>query len=161
MEGVSSYRDPVDPESVHFPGSFASRFLLIVVDFVCILTIITVFLVGAGWTEWRDIALVLTIVVVTVAMWPRRICVDDMGVAQFTLFGRRRRFIQHGEMGQVVYSPELPLLARVLPRGVVKSKIIVPSASGSVRIVHTPLHSDRERFLSELRRRGADVEEID
>lgn len=158
---VSSYRDRLDPEVVHFPGSFASRTLLAVVAFLCVATVPVILMFGYGWLNWVHAGLVVILLAVIVGTWPRRICIDDVAVSQFTLFGKRHHFIRHEDMAPVVFTPELRTLAWMTPRRASWTNVVMRSTLENKRIVHTPRHSDRDRFLSELHRRGATIEEID
>ena len=154
MAIVSSYRDIANPDAVHFPGSFGSRTRLSVAALACLFTILAVHFSGQR-SLWQE-GLLLAVALGVAAAWPRRITIDQYGVQRRRLF-RRPVFIRHEDLAPAEISTEVPFLRHIPGLGSQGETILLRSRSTPKRIVHTPRHSDRDRFLNELRRHGADL----
>ena len=154
MAIVSSYRDIANPDAVHFPGSFASRTRLSVAALACLVTILAVHFSGQR-SLWQE-GLLLAVALVVAVAWPRRITVDQYGVHRVR-FLRRPVFIRHQDLAPAQHSTELPFLRRIPGLGSQGATVLLRSRTSRKRIVHTPRHADRDRFLGELRRHGADL----
>lgn len=151
---VSSYRDPQNPELVHFPGTIASFSVLGACAAVC-LFIVAVLVVGSA--DWvRNIFGPLTCVVLAAVYraWPRRITLGERGAWQCNIAGRKSFMIPWTEMAPPRADVELGWLSSTPREGFAANRtVVLASLSQPRRVVLTPRHSGHDHFLKLVRSR--------
>lgn len=147
---MASYRDQFNPEALHFPGSFASRCFLACAIFFCGCLIIGLVAIGTALDRTLNITLVTLVILLCIAAWPKEILLDQAGVTQRNLLGRR--LLNWHDAGRVEIVSEflLPLRRASLTTATLR----VTSKDGRRRVLHTPRHDDRHRFAFEIQRHG-------
>lgn len=149
---VSSYRDLSNPEAIHFPGSFAARTFLIVMILLCGGAVIGVWLTSSGARALLETLPLLLMLALVGRAWPRRITTDQYGVQRANLLGLRSVSIHWDELAPLQMRREL----RFASNSLLDAKtVVLRDTQGTKRIVHTPRHADRDRFVNELRKHGA------
>jgi hypothetical protein len=151
---VSSYRDPQNPELVHFPGTLASFSVLGACAAVC-LFILAVLLAGSA--DWvRNIFGTLTCAVLAALCraWPRRITLGEKGAWQCNILGRKSIMIPWDGMAPPRVDVELGWLSSTPREGFAANRtVILASLSQPKRVVLTPRHSGHDHFLKLARSR--------
>lgn len=152
---MASYRDQYNPEALHFPGSFGSRCFLACAIFFCVCLILGLAVVGTALDRTLNIALVALTVLLCIVVWPKEILLDQAGITQRGLLGRRRLSWQDAGRAEIVSEYLLPLRHGALATETLR----VPSKDGRCWIRHTPRHDDRHRFAFEIQRHGVTLPE--
>ncbi len=156
MWGVSSYRDRRNPEVVHFPGSLRAIATLGLCGSLAAALFALAAATGPPAMRLGFGAPLLLVLIAIARMWPRRISLGELGVWQYGIFGRQKYMIAWDDMAPAQESVELRILSAQARTGFAANRtVVLHSASGQLRIVHTPRHSDRERFLLLARQRIA------
>jgi len=152
---VASYRDRYNPEALHFPGSFAAKSYLSGVVFCCICLIVGLALIGTTLDRMLNIPLLLAVIAVSVAAWPKEILLDQGGLTQ--RHGSERRLMEWSDVGQVLVTSEfrLPLRRESFPTLTLR----IVSKDGRHVVVQTPRHPDTHRFAFEIQRHGVKLPE--
>ncbi len=148
---MASFRDPLQPERVHFPGCWRTRILIGAGLFLLLLTGLL-----AWWFEDpgmrgqpEDWAMLLLAALWLLACWPREIVCGPAAVEQRQWLGLRKVRIRWDEEPRIEQTQEFGGVGRLL--GLAASAVAVAGPEGVIR--HTPRHADAERFLQECRRR--------
>jgi hypothetical protein len=152
---VSYYRDPRNPEAVHFPPqlhvSAANVFILLEI----ILTVILTLLYGRGQNVRADLAVAAACLAVLALYYPKEISTDETGVHAGGFLAIRKRLIRWKDVESV---RERAMVFGIPPFHTVflaNWVIEIRSASGQPPIRLTCRHSGRKAFLYELKRWGA------
>lgn len=156
---VSSYRDISNPEAIHFPGSFSARTFLIVMLLMVGAAIFGVWATSQGVQAVLETLALLLLAGLVAKVWPKRITTDQFGVQKANLLGFRSVSIAWTDLAPVETGSELSLVSRMAPGLLDAKTVVVRDALGTKRVVHTPRHSDRDRFLTELKKHGATLPE--
>jgi hypothetical protein len=95
---VSYYRDPLNPEAVHFPAQLhvAATYALILL--ALILTGVLTLIYDQGMKALTDLAELLACLAVLALYYPKTITTDEMGVRIGGLFGWRKRLIRWNDI---------------------------------------------------------------
>lgn len=150
---MSSYRDPRNPEVVHFPGTLtamATMGLLAIIT-LCILVLC---LLSGPWLErllWSIPPLLILAFIY--GYWPRKIVLGERGVWQYNMAGKQNYMIPWTDIAQAELTGELgssPQFAFARNQAV-----RLQSTQQNLVILHTPRHSDPERFLALAQKRIA------
>ncbi|MCL4794693.1 MAG: hypothetical protein KJZ84_09025 [Bryobacteraceae bacterium] len=153
---VSSYRDHRNPEVVQFPGTLGAIATLGFCGFAGTAVFALAVLTGPPPMRIGFGAPILLVLIAIARAWPRRISLGELGAWQYSIFGRQKFMIGWEEMDQAEEGVELPLLGRSPRTGFAANRtVVLSSGSRNLRIVHSPRHSDRERFLLLARQRIA------
>jgi len=148
---VASFRDPLQPELVRFPGLWRTRILAGAGLFFAALTAVL------GWwfasptapSSWKENTVLLGLALWLAACWPREIVCGPVAAEQRQWLGLRKVRIRWDEDPALERKQEFLGLGRWL--GLAASVIELSSPAGVIR--HTPRHADAERFVQECRRR--------
>ena len=153
---MSSFRDPRNPEVVHFPGTLASFACL---GFCAFLALVLLLVATTSGPPLLRIGLSLpplALLALVFSVWPRRISLGERGVWQYNLLGRQKFMIPWNELAEPAESVELALFSKSPRAGFASNQTVVLASNKlALRIVHTPRHSDRDRFLALARKRFA------
>jgi hypothetical protein len=152
---VSYYRDPLNPEAVHFPAQLhvVATYALIVL--ALILTGVLTLIYGRAPEALTNLAEVLACLALIAIYYPKEITTDETGVRIGGLFGLRKRLIRWNEIQRAreraaVYG--IP----AFDAGFVANWVVeIRSFSGERPIRFTCRHSGKTAFLYELKRWGA------
>lgn len=149
----SSYRDPLNPECRRFPGSLLTKSLIITGVMLAIAVEVLSVAVSRTWRDYTiDAVALLAICIFLLRLWPPEIRTDRTGLHLHGMFGRPFCSLLWKDVAHVEPGVEGGAVARRLK---LRADILVVSnEDGSVRIVHTPRHADRERLLCEMKQWG-------
>lgn len=151
---VSSYRDPQNPELVHFPGTIASFSTLGACAAVCIFILAVLVAGSADWTRNIFGPLTCAVLAAVYRAWPRRIILGEKGAWQCNILGRKSFMIAWNEMAPPRTDVELGWLSGAPREGFAANQtIVLESATQPRRVVLTPRHSGQEYFLRLARSR--------
>jgi hypothetical protein len=154
-EVVPYYRDPFNPEAVHFPAHLHVAVAHAVVVLALLTTVALIVIYGDGTREMGELAAVAACLAVLALHYPKRITTDEAGLRVAGWFAFRRRLIRWNDIKSV---QECPLVRGIPPfhAGFVANWVIeIRSASGERPVRFTCRHSGRGAFLRELKRWGA------
>ena len=147
---MASYRDQKNPEALHFPGSLASRSFSAGAIFFCLGIIAGLAWIGSQFDRTVVVAIVFLVVLMAMGAWPKEILLNQNGLTQ------RRMGIRHLVAWQNVGSVEtgtefrLPFRAGRFPTRTIR----VTSKDGRQVVLHTPRHTDLQRFIFEVQKHG-------
>ncbi len=149
----SSYRDTRNPECLRFPGSLLTKSLIITGVAVAAATAVLSAVTGqSGFKPAIDGAVLLAVSIFMLQLWPPEIRTDRMGLHVHGMFGRLRYSLAWKDVAHIEPGVEGGAVARMLK---LRADILVISnEDGSVRVVHTPRHADRDRLLREMKQWG-------
>lgn len=152
---MGSYRDKYNPEALHFPGAGAAKSFLACTILVAALLIIWAAFTGSLVDRTVNVSLALVVIAVSIAAWPKSILLDQEGLTQHGLTGKR--MLAWKEIGSIELTSEfhLPQRSGRFPT----QTLIAGSIDGNVRVHHTPRHTDFHRFTFELQRHGVKLPE--
>jgi hypothetical protein len=109
---------------------------------------------GPLWLRLASGLPTLAVLFLIFSVWPRRIVLGERGVWQYSLLGRQKFMIPWNELVEPAESVELPLFSKSPRSGFAANQTVVLASNQlPLRIVHTPRHSDRDRFLALARKR--------
>lgn len=152
--GVSSYRDPQNPELVHFPGTLASFSTLGACAVVCIFILAVLVAGGADWARNIFGPLTCAVLAAIYRAWPRRITLGEKGAWQCNILGRKSLTIPWDEMAPPRLDVELGWLSSTPREGFGANRtVVLSSLSQPRRLVLTPRHSGHDFFLKLARDR--------
>ncbi len=149
---VSSFRDRLNPEAVHFPPGIARKAWIVIGA-----AVILVCLAPAYWIEQPlqsvivDSVLAAAALAFLVSAWPWGLVTDQFGVSRKSVYPARSVFIPWKEVASV--EPFLLYHGFLANLGIDNEALAVYSSNGK-RIVHGPEHTDRARFLHEFEIHG-------
>lgn len=111
---------------------------------------------GPLWLRIASGVPTLALLSVIYFVWPRRISLGERGVWQYNLLGRQKFMIPWSDLAEPAESVELALFSKSPRAGFASTQtVVLASTTLPLRIVHTPRHSDRDRFLALARKRFA------
>lgn len=152
---MSSYRDPLNPEAIHFPGKLSTRILFVVlIGFLVLLSIAVLFAREETGRKIVELGVIGFALLVILAAWPPEIITSETGIRQHRFLRLGERFVAWPEVTAIRRSPELFGLFGTRAGGIETTRVVIESVNGSPRIVHSSLHSDMARFLKEVERRS-------
>jgi hypothetical protein len=152
MGAVSSFRDRLNPEAVHFPAKIGSKVLI-----VCGAVVMVFCALPGYWVEQPmrqtliDSALAAVGIGFILLCWPNYLKTDQFGVSQQSPFPHRRVFIPYKDVASVEVKPEF---GRILSGLGIDGEALVVYSSEGRKVTHGPRHPDRPRFLHELEIHG-------
>jgi hypothetical protein len=157
---VSYYRDPLNPEAVHFPP----QLYVLVIDGLILLEILVTVILGLiyGWGQHplADLAVAVACLAVLALHFPKGITTDETGVHGGGFPANRKRMIRWKDIESVRERALVfglpPFHTAFLANWVIE----IRSVSGEGPIRMTCRHSGREAFLRELRRWGAPAPDL-
>ena len=153
---MSSFRDQRNPEVVHFPGTLASFATLGLCAIIALALLMAATTSGPLWLRLASGVPTLALLVIIYFVWPRRIVLGERGVWLYSLLGRKRFMIPWNELAEPAESVELAILSKSPRTGFASNQTVVLASNKlALRTVHTPRHSDRDRFLDLARKRFA------
>ena len=152
---VSYYRDPLNPEAVHFPSQFHIAVTDALTLLETVLTVILTLLYGWGQRVPADLAVAAACLAVLALYHPKEIITDEAGVHTAGFPGIRKRLMRWKDIESVRERAIIlgipPFHTACLSNWVIE----IRSASGRPPIRLTGRHSGRRAFLYELKRWGA------
>jgi hypothetical protein len=152
---VSYYRDPRNPEAVHFPAQLHVAATYVFILLALILTAVLTLIYGRGTQALTDLAEVLACLAFIVFYYPKTITTDETGVRIGGLFGLRKRLIRWDEI-QSIKERAIVYGIPAFDAGFVANWVVViRSVLGERPVRFTCRHSGRRAFLYELNRWGA------
>jgi hypothetical protein len=154
-KAVSYYRDPLNPEAVHFPAQLhvAATYALILL--ALILTGVLTLIYDQGMKALTDLAELLACLAVLALYYPKTITTDETGVRIGGLFGWRKRLIRWNDIQSARERAAVPGIPAFDAGFLGNWVVAIRPFSGERPIRFTCRHSGRRAFLYELKRWGA------
>ncbi len=152
---MSYYRDPLNPEAVHFPAKLHVAAINGLLLIALMATVVLTLIYGRGTQLRDDLAKAVVCTAVVALYYPKRITTNEAGVHASRFLGFGRRLMRWHEIGSV---RERALVPGIPPfsAGFIGNWVVeVRPVDGTRPIRLTCRHSGRRAFLRELRRWGA------
>lgn len=153
---MSSYRDRLNPELVHFPGRLASYSVLGACAVACLFMLAVLAAGEAGWERGVFGPLTCAVLAAVYRAWPRRITLGERGAWQCNILGRKSFMIRWNGMAPPRTGVELGWLLSKPREGFAANRTaVLSSLTHSRKVVLTPRHSGHDHFLKLARARSS------